>query len=450
MAEQAAQDTLVFAVMEMLAHRCGKLLQQLALLRCQLGWHLHLHDDILIALAAPMKVRQAAPAQRKRLAALCALRNLQLLRAVNHRHLDGIAEGGASKADRHLAIEVVAAPLENLMVAHVDDQVQIARRPAALARVAFTDQPQPHARIHARRHLDGALPDLADAPAAAARRAGAGDDPARAVTARAGLRAVERAQDRVLRKLDLAGSPALRAGIRIRSGPRPAALARIARLHAREPDRLLHASRHLFQRQLQVFAQVVPLNHMAARTAPGGLRAKDNVEDIAKGTTHARAEPAGEPLRADTVQPFLAVAVVLPPLVLVAENVIRGLDLLELLGRIRCLIQVGMILLREIAIGALQLFRAGGAGNAQNLIVIARLCRHILLCSLHKTDLFTYRSLDRLTIRQVSIPVGTTQERLAAANPFYLQSANSMPTRHPISTQPSRRLREPARGSHAG
>src|SRR5262249_33956705 len=150
-------------------------------------------------------------AQREDLTGLRALRHFQLVHAVDDGNAQGVAERRAREADGHFAVEIVAAPLEDGVIFDVEDQIQVAGRSAALAGVAFPDQPQAHARVRARRNLDAALARFAGASAAVAGPARTGDHFAGSPTAGTGLCAGEGSQQRVLGEAKLTRAVTLRA-----------------------------------------------------------------------------------------------------------------------------------------------------------------------------------------------------------------------------------------------
>ena len=65
------------------------------------------------------------------------------LSPLDARHLDLAAERERREVHRNLAREVVAVALEERMLLHLDDDVEIAGRPALRAGFAFAGQAQP-------------------------------------------------------------------------------------------------------------------------------------------------------------------------------------------------------------------------------------------------------------------------------------------------------------------
>src|SRR5690606_1904175 len=129
----------------------------------------------------------ALAAQAEQLAGLGFGRHLDLRLAVERRHHEFVAERGLREADRHLAIEVVAITLADLVLAHAHFDVAIARRRAAGAGFAPALQADAIAVVDARRDLDRERLLVLDPATAAAALAWLADALAAAATARAGL-----------------------------------------------------------------------------------------------------------------------------------------------------------------------------------------------------------------------------------------------------------------------
>ena len=119
--------------------------------------------------------------------------NRQLLLAADGRHVDGAAEHGRRERDRNLAIEVVAVAFEQFAFSDMHFHIQIARRPAAAARLAFAGQTDALPVVDTGGNTELQLLATLDFARAAAVRAGLVDDFARALALRAGLHHVEEA-----------------------------------------------------------------------------------------------------------------------------------------------------------------------------------------------------------------------------------------------------------------
>src|SRR6266487_1094164 len=86
--------------------------------------------------------------------------------------------------------------------------------------------------------------------------------------------------------------------------------------------------------------------------------------------------------RKGTVAPQL---IVFLALVAVTQHVVRFVDLLEALGRLRIVgVAIGMVLLGQSPKCLLDFVRRGGFGDSQHLIVVA-LCRHYCPCQVSTT-----------------------------------------------------------------
>src|SRR5207248_3539984 len=85
------------------------------------------------------------------------------------------AERGRSHRQRDPAVQIVTVTGEQRMRPLADLDVEIAGRPAAGADLALTRQPQPHAVVDARGHLDGDRAPRADPTLAGTVRARVAD-----------------------------------------------------------------------------------------------------------------------------------------------------------------------------------------------------------------------------------------------------------------------------------
>src|SRR5688500_9173386 len=85
-------------------------------------------DDVQVAVSASADVRHALAAQPEARAGLRASRDVQVLAALQRRHLHGPAEGERREVDWLLAIEIVIFTLDEWMFLHVHDDVEIAGR----------------------------------------------------------------------------------------------------------------------------------------------------------------------------------------------------------------------------------------------------------------------------------------------------------------------------------
>ena len=118
---------LAVEVVLLLRQRLRQLLEQVLLFLGELLRDGDAGDDVQIAVAAARDVRHALAAQLEARARLRAGRDVQLFAPVERRDLDAAAERERRVTDRQLAEEVVAFAVEELVVLHVHDDVEIAR-----------------------------------------------------------------------------------------------------------------------------------------------------------------------------------------------------------------------------------------------------------------------------------------------------------------------------------
>src|SRR5450830_1795122 len=95
----------------------------------------------------------ALAAQTELLAGLGTFRNLQLDATVQGRHFQLAAQGCVDEADRHFAEQVLAVALENIVLANIDHDIQVAGRTTLRTRLAFAGQANTVTGIDARRHF---------------------------------------------------------------------------------------------------------------------------------------------------------------------------------------------------------------------------------------------------------------------------------------------------------
>src|SRR5581483_4725446 len=220
-------------------------------------------------------------------------------------------------------------------------------------------------------HLEAAL--TPDAARAAAGRTGVLDHAARPTTPWAGLRHGE--EPLVHGDRARATAPGARHRPRPRRGPRAAAGRAGSR--ALHPDRNGGPPHRVVEGQPDLGLEVRPAGDASASPSAPGEDAEQVAEVPESGEVAevleadpAAAHPAGEP-GAEARGGHLAHLVVLLALVLVADDVVRGRDLLEALLRgLVAGVRVRVIALRELAIGLLDLGLRGVLGHAQDLVVV--------------------------------------------------------------------------------
>src|SRR5260370_13717920 len=131
-----------------------QLLEQLLLRAVQLDRNLHIDMDEQIAPAMAIDVGYTFAADAKLRAGLRSLRNLDGFHAVESGNFELRAQGRLRYIDGNLAVQIVPMPVEDRMIADLENHVQVARRSPVRAGLSFLRQPQARAIIHARRHLD--------------------------------------------------------------------------------------------------------------------------------------------------------------------------------------------------------------------------------------------------------------------------------------------------------
>ena len=164
-----------------------ELAQQLLLILVELHRGLHHHLAQQVAGGAAAHRLDALAAQAEELAGLCLGRNLQFHPAIQGRHLQLATERGVDEVDRHLAVQVLAVALEDMVRLDVHLDVEIPRRAAVEPRLALAVQANAIAGVDARGNLHRQGAGLAHAALAVALVAGHLDVLAGAVAGRAGL-----------------------------------------------------------------------------------------------------------------------------------------------------------------------------------------------------------------------------------------------------------------------
>src|SRR5690348_5143792 len=145
----------------------------------------NLYFGVLVATGAIARAGHTLFLEAQSLAAVCSRGNANERAAVNRGHFDLGAESGFSYGHGDFGVQIVAATLEKGMWLDVHAKVQIARRRAHGARVAFAGDADARAAGHARgnAHVDGFRTAQASIPAAGRTHFA---DFARSTTARAG------------------------------------------------------------------------------------------------------------------------------------------------------------------------------------------------------------------------------------------------------------------------
>ena len=128
----------------------GQLAEQLLLAGGEVPGRLDDDLDQLVAAAPAVDVGHPAALELEDVAALGPLGDVQPVGAVERRHLDLGAEGGLGEADRHLADQVVAVPLEERVLADLDLDPEVAPRGPGVARLPLVAELEPHPGLDAR------------------------------------------------------------------------------------------------------------------------------------------------------------------------------------------------------------------------------------------------------------------------------------------------------------
>src|SRR5690606_4349742 len=275
-------------------------------------------------------------------------------------HVDHIAQRRLRDADRHFAVQVVAITVEDRMLAHAHFHVEVARRGARGAGLAFATQADAVAAVHAGGNLDRQDLLVLDPARAMTLAAWAADHLAASATFRAALLHGENAALEPHLAVPVAGAAGLDLAVF-----RTAAVAVAALGQGRDLDALLDAGHGLFQVQLHHIADVRAAPRAAATTAGA---TENGAEDVAEDVTHVRGRPAAAATHA-VLERGVAVGVVRAALAGVGQDLVGLLAFLErgLGGRIAG-VAVRVVLHRTAAIGLLQLIVAGVAGHAQDFV----------------------------------------------------------------------------------
>src|SRR6056297_2144067 len=142
------------ADVDLLATGLGEGLQRLTLVFIKRVGRDHLDGHEQVTRASTAEAGHPLAAESELLAALGALGDLHLLRAVESRDLDGVAEDRLREGDRVVVVEIVAVPLEGVVLGDLDVDQQVAVRPAVLAGGSLAVHPEGLARLDPRRDFD--------------------------------------------------------------------------------------------------------------------------------------------------------------------------------------------------------------------------------------------------------------------------------------------------------
>ncbi len=108
--------------------RLSQVLQQVALLRSEIGRSNHPRRDDLIATRAPAQVWHAFVSQPELLARLRSMRNLQRDLAIHRRNLDFGTQCGLSDVDRQVQVDLFPVTHEEIMRLDTNANVEVPGR----------------------------------------------------------------------------------------------------------------------------------------------------------------------------------------------------------------------------------------------------------------------------------------------------------------------------------
>ncbi len=226
------------------------------------------------------------------------------------------------------------------------------------------------ALVDAGRDRDAERPLALRAALALARDAARLDDLALAVAARTGADVDHLAEHRLADRADLTAAVALRAGRRLGPRLRAAAFARLAALEGGELDLLLGPLDRLLEGDPQVIAQVrTGLRPSAPRRSGTRSATEERIEDVREATEPL--EPASARTAGAAVHPGPPERVVARSALGVGQDLVGLVDLLELFLRGRIRVDVGVPLLGELAVGALDLGVGRGPLDAEDHVEVA-------------------------------------------------------------------------------
>ena len=277
------------------------------------------------------------------------------------------------KTDRDVAKQVVAVALKQFVWADVQDDIKVARAAAAIAGFAVAGGAQARAGVHSGGDPQGDLGGTFHATGAVAGFARPLDHPAGALAMGTGLGDAENAAG----TNDLAAAAAGGTGPDLRPLFRAVAFAGLALVGFGERHLLFATPGGFLESQFHVIAQIralLGLTRIGATAAKNILEhapaAKDFAEDV-KWVMETRPRPAAAPTR-PPVKGRVAELVIRGPLLLVIEHLVSLAQFLEFLLRsLVARVLIGVIFHRLLAVGLLDFLGAGGALNAQDLVIVA-------------------------------------------------------------------------------
>jgi hypothetical protein len=376
------------AVFDIFAHLAGIGSQSVFLRRAHALGGKYVHGDVLVAAAGAAQEGYALAAEPEHRTGLGALGDGELDLAVKRRDLDVRAERRQGKAHVRAREDGGAVALEGLVPAHGDRDQQVASGAAVAAGVALALHGYGLAVVYAGGYVHAELAVAAHIGLALAGRAGLVDYLAGAAALRAGALGLHHAEGGALRRADAAGAVAVRADLGRRAGRAARAVAVRALLHLGDVYLLLAAEGRLLKADGDRGAQALAAFRAAAlrRAAAETKDVAQVAEYISKAAEAAKSSKARGPVKTAEalrrIEGRVTVLVILCALFRVAQNLSGLVYLLELrLGVLVAGVEVGVVLLRQLPVCLFDLFLRGALLQAEHLVIVPFLFRHLLFTS---------------------------------------------------------------------
>ncbi|MNF47597.1 hypothetical protein D3C84_288040 [compost metagenome] len=263
---------------------------------------------------------------------------------------------------------MLAVALEDRVLAHIDYHIQVARRTAHRARLAFAGQANAITGIDTGRNLHRQGLVLFHPAMAMAGAARIGDHLAAAMAARTGLLHREEA----LLHAHLTDTATGGTGHRRGAFLRPGAFADLAIDQGRHPDVDRSTAHGLFQIQLQGVAQIAAALGAATLTATPAGATEEVAEHIAEDIGEIRPAKAGATRAAHArIHPGMPVLIVGRTLAGIGQYFVGLVGILEqIFRRFIVGIAVRVMLHRQAPVGLFQLRFAGAALDTEHLVII--------------------------------------------------------------------------------
>ena len=265
---------------------------------------------------------------------------------------------------------------------HGNNDQKVARRAAVSAGVALRAQGNGLPVVDARRNADLDGLAVADHALAAALGAGLMNDLTLAAAALAGSRGGHEAQRRLAALLNHAAAAAIRANLGGRALGAARTVAVRALLDAVDADLFFAAEGRFLKADGNARAQALAaLRRIGVCPRAAEAPAEKAAEDVTKvaEVEPARAVSAAGACAVIRVDARKAELVIARLLVGVAQNLVRLVDLLELLlGFLVAGIHVRVILARELFVCFFDLFFRSALGNAEHLVIVSFIFSHRL------------------------------------------------------------------------